>query len=274
MLKRLAKCRKNMSTIGKNIRKIRTVKKLSQAAFAELFKLARPSVGAYEEERAEPKIETVIQIANHFGISIDSLLTKELTINELYKFDMHADELIQSKLNQPKKNKLSSKSVFVPAAQQIDYLVQLNSKDFISNLPGILIPGFDSESIRAFEIANEEMHDNHQGMESGDIVLGKVLKKSSYTKLTVGLVYVVVTQKEIVVRRLEKSGSSLLLKADNYNVQVKTVLVDDVLEIWEAVGYFSKRINPPTLLSDRIINLENLVEKLDKRLKSLEKKEI
>ncbi len=72
-----------MSIIGKNIRKIRTVKKLSQAAFAEIFNLARPSVGAYEEERSEPKLETVIQIANYFGISIDSLLTKELTINDL-----------------------------------------------------------------------------------------------------------------------------------------------------------------------------------------------
>jgi DNA-binding XRE family transcriptional regulator len=55
-----------MGVIGKNVRKIRTVKKLSQAAFAEIFNLARPSVGAYEEERSEPKLETVIQIASLF----------------------------------------------------------------------------------------------------------------------------------------------------------------------------------------------------------------
>ncbi|MCK5699873.1 MAG: helix-turn-helix transcriptional regulator, partial [Cyclobacteriaceae bacterium] len=59
-----------MSSIGKNIKKIRTVKKLSQAAFAEIFSLARPSVGAYEEVRAEPKVDTIIQIANYFGISV------------------------------------------------------------------------------------------------------------------------------------------------------------------------------------------------------------
>ena len=34
-----------MSFIGKNIKKIRTVKNLSQAGFAQLFNLARPSVG-------------------------------------------------------------------------------------------------------------------------------------------------------------------------------------------------------------------------------------
>ncbi|MBC8084861.1 MAG: helix-turn-helix transcriptional regulator, partial [Hymenobacter sp.] len=77
-----------MSYVGKNIRKIRTVKKLSQAAFAELFGLARPSVGAYEEGRSEPKMETLIQIAQHFGLSVDLLLTKELTVNELYNFDI------------------------------------------------------------------------------------------------------------------------------------------------------------------------------------------
>ena len=57
-----------MSLIGKNIKKIRMVKKMSQLEFARLFNVARPSVGAYEEGRAEPKIDTVILIANEFGI--------------------------------------------------------------------------------------------------------------------------------------------------------------------------------------------------------------
>ena len=54
-----------MSYFGKNIRKIRNVKKLSQQAFAELFELKRGTLGAYEEERSEPRIETIIKIANH-----------------------------------------------------------------------------------------------------------------------------------------------------------------------------------------------------------------
>jgi transcriptional regulator with XRE-family HTH domain len=91
-----------MGIIGKNIRKIRTVKKLSQAAFAELFNLARPSVGAYEEGRSEPKIDTLIQIAQYFGISIDSLLTKELTINDLFNFNVHLQEDIKPVASQSK----------------------------------------------------------------------------------------------------------------------------------------------------------------------------
>ena len=65
-----------------NIKKIRSAKKLSQAQFASIFDLNRGSIGAYEEERAEPKVDTIIQIANHFGLSVDLLLNKELTVNE------------------------------------------------------------------------------------------------------------------------------------------------------------------------------------------------
>ena len=73
---------------GKNIKKIRLIKKLSQAAFAELFGLKRSSIGAYEEGRAEPKLEMIIRIAKYFGVSVDSLVNSELTVNELYGLDV------------------------------------------------------------------------------------------------------------------------------------------------------------------------------------------
>jgi len=81
-----------MSYIGKNIRKIRMSKKLTQTEFAELFDLKRTAVGSYEEGRAEPKIDTLIKIAEYFKLSLDSLLRKELTINEIFGF---RDDLLQ-----------------------------------------------------------------------------------------------------------------------------------------------------------------------------------
>lgn len=84
-----------MSFFGKNIRKIRSIKKISQAAFAEIFGLSRASVGSYEEGRAEPKLEMIIQIANHFSISIDELINKELTVNDLYHFDLNTEPVFK-----------------------------------------------------------------------------------------------------------------------------------------------------------------------------------
>lgn len=75
-----------MPFFGKNIKKIRSIKSLSQQAFADLFSLKRGTLGAYEEGRSRPKIDTVIKVANYFSISMDSLLKRDLTVNELMHF--------------------------------------------------------------------------------------------------------------------------------------------------------------------------------------------
>jgi transcriptional regulator with XRE-family HTH domain len=77
-----------MSKIGANIRKIRLTKGFSQAQFANIFGLTRASIGAYEEGRAEPKIDTVIEIAKYFSISLDIIFTKNITVNSLTNFNV------------------------------------------------------------------------------------------------------------------------------------------------------------------------------------------
>ena len=76
-----------MSYFGKNIKKIRVAKKLTQTEFAKLFDLKRTTVGAYEEGRAEAKIDTIIKIADYFDLTLDQLLRKEITVNEIFHFN-------------------------------------------------------------------------------------------------------------------------------------------------------------------------------------------
>lgn len=72
--------------VGKNIRKIRSVKGLSQSAFGELFDVSRSNIAAYEESRAMPKLDLVGRMAKHFHIDLESMLTKELTVNAISNF--------------------------------------------------------------------------------------------------------------------------------------------------------------------------------------------
>ncbi len=76
-----------MSIIGKNIKKLRTLKGYNQTGFGELFDVTRASIGSYEEGRADPKMNTIIQISNYFSLSLDDLLTREISINELSRFN-------------------------------------------------------------------------------------------------------------------------------------------------------------------------------------------
>ncbi|UUV22109.1 helix-turn-helix domain-containing protein [Paenimyroides aestuarii] len=87
-----------MSKIGYNIKKLRNVKNLSQQAFAELFSLTRGNISSYEEQRAEPKLESVIKIANYFSIPLEHLLTKQLSVNEILNFNDYFKEESQKKL--------------------------------------------------------------------------------------------------------------------------------------------------------------------------------
>lgn len=76
-----------MDALNKNIKKLRTLKGLSQTEFAQLFDLSRANIGSYEEGRAQPKMEAVVNIANHFSISLDNFVNKELSVNDFLHFE-------------------------------------------------------------------------------------------------------------------------------------------------------------------------------------------
>ncbi len=77
----------NKTILSRNIKKLRAFKNLNQTEFAALFNIKRSSIGAYEEGRAEPKLDTLIMMADYFDLTIDELVKKELTINQITKFD-------------------------------------------------------------------------------------------------------------------------------------------------------------------------------------------
>lgn len=83
-----------MTYFGTNLKKIRQIKGLSQQAFAELIDLNRGVISSYEEGRAEPKIETLLRIANYFGISTDDIISKPLTVNQLANFSLIEDSMV------------------------------------------------------------------------------------------------------------------------------------------------------------------------------------
>lgn len=73
--------------LSRNIRKLRSFKNMNQTEFAQLFDLNRPTLGAYEEGRSEPKLVTLQKIAQYFHLTIDDLYSKELTINKIAGFN-------------------------------------------------------------------------------------------------------------------------------------------------------------------------------------------
>ena len=66
---------KKLSTIGKNIRKLRLEKKLSQDRLSKLADVAHPTIIKIESGAIQsPTVETAQKIARALGVGIDNLM--------------------------------------------------------------------------------------------------------------------------------------------------------------------------------------------------------
>ncbi len=217
-----------MSFFGKNIKKIRGVKGLSQQAFAELFDLKRATLGAYEEGRSEPKIDTLIKIANYFSTSIDDLLTSELTVNALLLFKddltIHADAF----------HKVKMSSIPLLQGDAIREYPNLHSNiSYIEDLPRIQFPITSSEKYRAYTISNLEMTANDKGLYPNDIVIGEQVLLKNIGAIPEGTVVLILVNDKLMVRHLQVKEDMVFLKAAHKNIASYQFPINEVKEIWK-----------------------------------------
>ena len=82
-----------LDTIGKNIRKYRTQKKLRQDELAEKTDLSTNYVGMVERGEKIPALDTFLKIANALEVSADMLLADVLYNNYTIKDSLLAEKL-------------------------------------------------------------------------------------------------------------------------------------------------------------------------------------
>jgi len=166
-----------MSQVGKNIKKIRKVRGLSQQAFADLFELTRGNISSYEEFRAEPKTEMIVRIANFFGIPLSDFIEKDLSVNKLLHYNT---ELATS----PEKLKMAQQLVkvpYVPGLYIEEYLKRYADVNFMMQLPHIIIPDNSKFELIAFEIDNPEILPAGFNYHNGDVLIfEKILKENMH----------------------------------------------------------------------------------------------
>ena len=247
-----------MSFFGKNVKKIRGVKRLSQQAFADIFLLKRATLGAYEEGRSEPKIDTIIKVANYFSISIDVMLTKEITVNQLLSFNGG----ITTDVNQV------VKGGFV----EVPFVSKLNSEVFILDfkesesyqlLPKINVPIQKMNGMLAFAVQDLMMVSNEEGLFPGDIVFAA---REMSENIAEGDVVLILANDTLFVRRFSKTASGYLLLADHVNITPVLVDFDTPIFFWKVFEVLLKRY--PNFTS----RLEDRINQIDAKLKMLSTK--
>jgi len=251
-----------MSFFGKNIKKIRSVKSMSQQSFADVFDLKRGTLGAYEEGRSEPKLETIIKIANYFSISIDDLLTSELTVNELLRF--------KGDLTTYAEDVKREAFAFIPCITDAiadEYINLCDKSKFISELPTIQLPVNSEKEFRGYSVSNLEMTSHDKGFYPKDIVIGEKVPATVIRKLNTGTLVFVVVADTILFRRLYVTKNKVVLRADHKSAEDIILDISEIKELWRVRYAFFKRL--PEFsddVGDKILMMQQELLKIKERL--------
>ena len=253
-----------MSCFGKNIKKIRTVKGLSQAAFSAIFDLKRATLGAYEEGRSEPKIDTIIKVANYFSISIDDILKKEITVNELLQFKGDVARIINKN-----DEELLSSIPLIESKNTSNYAKQYSNVAYINSLPILKVPTDINKNYRAFEVVNLEMSTNEKGFFPKDIVIGEQLKLKNLQELLNGSLIIAVLKDNVIFRKYYFIEEQIVLKAEHKSIDDYVFQISELLEIWVVKASFYNRIPDfSNTVEDKLLSMQEEIRKMKSKFSS------
>lgn len=219
-----------MSFAGKNLKYLRKQKGWTQDEFANRVQIKRSLVGAYEEDRAEPKLEVLQALCEIFNLTLEELLFQDLNEPKQKNY-----------LDQRRKLKAgSSNNVihFVPIKAVAGYMSGYADPDFIDELNTFTLPMLAPGQYRAFEIVGDSMLPTP----SGSVIVGE--KVESLNELKNSYSYVLLSRNDgVVYKRILKNGKTknkLTLVSDNPVYEPYIVSEEDVLEVWKAVYILNK----------------------------------
>lgn len=249
-----------MSLAGQNLKYLRKLRGWTQDEFANKLGIKRSLVGAYEEERADPRNEVLRIISDMFKVSVDELLFSDLSA---VKGSSYLAKRRQLKMMSADRNLIH----VVPAKAAAGYLAGYADSEFIDELNTFTLPMLTGGNYRAFEIIGDSM----MPTPSGSIIVGE--KVESLEDAKTNLAYIVVSRSEgIVYKRIIKSNrnkNKITLVSDNPAYQPYQVNAEDILEMWQANTIITKVTNQQRW---DVNSLANLVSNLQDQVSSLKKK--
>lgn len=248
-----------MSYAGKNLRYLRKLRGWTQEEFANKLRIKRSLIGAYEEERAEPRLDVLENLCNIFKLSLDELLLKDLT-----------ESKGNSYLEKRRQLKMSAETQviqFVPVKAAAGYLAGYADPEFIDELNTFTLPMLGSGNFRAFEIVGDSMLPTP----SGSVIVGEKIQDVEDVK--VNNTYIVVSRGEgIVYKRIMKNNrlkDKLTLVSDNPQYSPYNVSTSEIIEMWKAQMVITKA---NTTQRWDVNQLAGLVSNLQEQVSSLKKK--
>ncbi len=237
-----------MSQIANNIKSLRKKAGFTQESFAEAVGIKRSLIGAYEEARAEPRLQTLTNIAEVLNVTTDALINEDLSSGNI-KSSQRSTKVLSITVDENDDENIE----MVPQKAAAGYLNGYADPEYLADLPKFKLPMLSKGgTYRAFEIQGDSM----KPLASGSIVIGKYVE--SLDDIKNGKTYVLLTHDEgVVYKRVFNYVADkgvLYLVSDNKSYSAYEVRAEDVEEIWEAKAYISIQFPDPEAASELSLN--------------------
>ena len=227
-----------MSYLNQNIKYLRKQKSFTQSDLAERIGVKRSAIGAYEEQRAEPKLDTIQKLAYLFGSSLDQLINQDLSKGyDAPAVDVEGKTLriLPIVVDAAGREQIT----VVPVAARAGYSHSYADPEYIADLPKFSLPlpeMYPDRSYRLFQIEGDSM----LPIQDGSYVVCEYTEDWRHVKD--GACYIVITKSDgIVYKRVwsEAEKHRLSMRSDNTIYDPYHLDLSEVVEIWKSLAFLS-----------------------------------
>ena len=253
---------KRKQMINKNLKYLRTKKKISQQYLADAMGIPRTTLGDYERGKTEPNLEMLVKLADFFDLKVDELIRSNIS---------HLDyEILRNKhmkvlaITVDRNNKENIELVDTKA--EAGYLESYSDPEYIKELPKISFPNMPEGSYRGFEIRGDSM----LPLEPGSIVICSYVEQLEQIKDDE--TYIVVSKQDgLVYKRVkvDQKNMQLVLISDNEAYLPYEIEYEEIDEVWRYYAHLSftdAKTSLNDLIDDKLQDIQRKVTTLTKRL--------
>jgi len=257
--------------LATNVKFLRNRLKKSQDEMAAMLDIKRSTLNSYENGVAlTPPLDLLIKISNYFKFSLDIIVRidlsriSEFSLGEMergYTKDIEGKNLrvLYTSMDKQERENIE----LVPVKSKAGYTAGYNDPEYISSLPTFQLPFLQKDKkYRAFQLDGDSM----LPIPNKAYVVGEYVQNLSTLKD--GTAYIIVTRDEGVVFKVTynqvRKRKKLLLRSLNTAYEPYEIDIEQVMEAWKFVNYFSSE------MPDKYSELSTLKKEFKAMSKKLE----
>ncbi len=235
--------------LGSNIKFLRNRLKKSQDELAAMLDIKRSAINSYENGVAiTPPLDLLIKISNYFKFTLDAIVRIDLSkisqfsLGEMergFTKDIEGKNLrvLYATMDKQERENIE----IVPVKSKAGYTAGYNDPEYISSLPTFQLPFLQKDrKYRAFQLDGDSM----LPIPDKSYVVGEYVQNLSLLKD--GSAYIIVTRDEGVVFKVVynqvRKRKKLLLRSLNPAYDPYEIDLEQVMEAWKFINYFSAEI--------------------------------